>query len=424
MRYWMFLAYAVGIPNFLKFDSTGKTHSQGLFNVTSIASITLTLITAFVFVALTILNRNEVQLPKVKFSVGLWIPLLALFIVASILQPYSRTVAFKATDLPLSIYRLGEWTLAFLMLVSLYRRERNESKPDLIIRLISSVCWINIAFVWLALPLVPSLVYASPNDTAQGYPRLGGMMIHPVHLAILAGVAFLHAMLFTRGLIRVAACSLAFVTLVMTYARSELLVFLAILAIYSLLLTRSVVLRYSGILCWLGLGSLAIVFQEQILTYLARGRGVRNITTLSERTLVWQASFKAIANRPYIGYGYIAGAKNALHDQWTASNWIPPHSHSEFIQATMSGGIVAGVLMALIYGRVLWAAIASASGGIKHMFLLMAIVQITVMAFIMPLLTVQFERESALFVLVFVGVVGGQARRAKKKAEELQEVFA
>jgi hypothetical protein len=47
IRYWIFVAYAVGVPNFVKFDGSGRTHEFGLFNPTSISTIILTLSCAF-----------------------------------------------------------------------------------------------------------------------------------------------------------------------------------------------------------------------------------------------------------------------------------------------------------------------------------------------------------------------------------------
>jgi len=415
------VAYAVGVPNFIKFDNTGLTHKVGLFNISSISAILLALITGFLIAVMTLLNRQRLLLRKIDVSAGLWILLLLDLLIASILQPKSQTVPFKATDLPLSIYRLGEWVLAFSVLLSLYTREAVESATDLIIRLISLVCWVNIAFVWLMLPIYPSLVYGSSGDTSVGYARLGGSMLHPVHLSVLAGIAFFHAISFMRGPKRIAACTLAFVTLLLTYARSELIVFLAILIIYALILSRSVLLRYSGLLTGAAVVALGVVFHEAVLKYLERGQGARNIATLSERTMVWHASFLAIDKRPLIGYGFIAGGKNALRDHWNSTNWVPPHAHSEFIQALLSGGIPAAALVVAIYGTALWYGIRGARQGVKQVFLLIVLIQITLMAIIMPLITLQFSKVSGIFLLAFVGVVAAQKAQIAKEVKQAEE---
>jgi O-antigen ligase len=339
IRYWIFVAYAVGVPNFVRFDGSGRTHEFGLFNPTSISNIILTLTCAFLFASVTVLGRRRILLRRVDFSAWLWIALLILLTIASLLQPSSPNRAPVASDLPLSLYRLGEWILGFILLLSLYTREDEDRAMDLIIRLIGAVCWINIAIVWIVLPIAPSLVYAAPEDIGEGNARLGGALIHPVHLSVLAGVGFFYALFFFQGRKKFFGCFITTLTLVMTYARSEQIVFLIAVFAYLMVLSRKFVLRMLGFSAICSIAAGAIVFQEKILDYLERGQGMRNITTLSERTDVWKASFRAFWLRPYIGYGYISGVKQALRDQWNATNWIPPHSHSEFVQALVSSAM-------------------------------------------------------------------------------------
>jgi O-antigen ligase len=408
LRYWIAVMFAIGMPNFIKFDNTGLTHNEGLFNPTSLGQIAITLTAAFMLGVVTLLTKKPILMRKVDISIGLWLPLLIVFVIASILQPDSRSAAHKVTDLPLSLYRLGEWILGFLLFLSLYTREERENGTDLIIRLISTLCWVKIILVWVTLPILPSLVYGVADDTAEAHRRLGGTMVHPVHLSVLAGVAFFHAFFFMKGPRKIIACFFALATLALTYARSEQLVFLIVFAIYILVITKNPLHKWAGIAgvvaCALG----GILLQDKLVEYLARGQGVRNITTLSERTLVWQASFRAFWLRPYIGYGYVAGVKNALRDQWVYTNWLPPHCHSEFIQALVSGGFLAGILISLIYIRMLWSAAVNVRMGLKHIFLFITFIQLFIMAFIMPLITVQFCETGCLFLMCFIGVLAAQ----------------
>jgi len=199
----------------------------------------------------------------------------------------------------------------------------------------------------------------------------------------------------------------------MTYARSEQLLFLIVLFAYLLIFSRKTVLRWFGILSVLSVVGLGCAFYERILTYLARGQGVRNITTLSERTDVWNASFKAFWLRPFIGYGYIIGVRNAIKDHWNATNWVPPHSHSEFIQTLVTGGIVAGVLIVCIYVYVLWSAIRQSTRDPQHMFLLIALLQLIGMSFILPLVSVAHVEIGSVFVLIYVGVIAGAPKKKR-----------
>ena len=422
LRYWIFVAYAIGVPGFMSFDASGRTHELGLFNPASLSAIALTLTCAFLFASVTILSHRRILLRRVDFSAQLWIALLILFIISSILQPNNDSGPPAATDLPLSLYRLGEWVLGFVMLFSLYTSEGEERAMDLIIRLIGSVCWAYIALVWMVLPIAPSLVYKPLEEIGEGQARFGGVFIHPVHLSVLAGVAFFYALFFFQGRKKLLCCSITVLTLLLTYARSEQIVFLIALFAYLMVISRKFVLRMLGATAICTIAAAAIVFQGKILDYLERGQGMRNITTLSERTDVWKASFRAFWVRPYIGYGYIAGVKHAIRDNWNATNWTPPHSHSEFIQALVSGGVLAGVLMLAIYVRVIWVAFRNAHRSIQHTFLLIVILQISTMALIMPLVTVQFSRIGVIFLLAFVGLVSDVKVPARVRQTRIAKV--
>ncbi len=407
LRYWLLVAYCVCMPNFVKFDASGKTHEFGLFNPTSLSVIALTLLTASLLIIMTLLNRQKLLQRPIHLGGWMWLALFANFVVSTILSPAAKLTPSKMTDLPLCLFRMGEWVLIFALLLSVYSREDEQSSTDLSIRVIASACWINIAMVWFFLPILPSLVYGVTDDLSKDHARLGGALIHPVHLSVLAGIAFFHALFFLRGALRYAGCALAFVTLMMTYARSEQLLFLVALFSYLIIFSRKPLLRWMGLLSIIAVFALAGAFYERVLKYLARGQGVRNITTLSERTDVWKASFIAFKDRPWIGYGFIIGVKNALKDHWTATNWIPPHSHSEFIQALVTGGVFAGLLIVAIYVRVLWSAVRQAGRDQQHTFLLIALIQVIGMACIMPLTTVARGEIGSVFVVLYVGVVAG-----------------
>ena len=414
LRYWILVAYCVCVPNFVKFDNSGRTHDVGLFNPTSISVILLTLLSGSLLVIMTFLNRGKLLQRPVKFAGWLWLLLLANFVISTIFSPPSRLTPAKVTDPFLCLFRIGEWILLFVLILSVYSREKEESATDLIVRVIASVCWINIGCVWFFLPIMPSLVYGASEDITNSHARLGGVMVHPVHLSVLTGIAFFHSFFFLKSYRKYACCAFAGLTLFMTYARSEQLLFLIVLFAYLLIFSRKSVLRWFGIFSILSVIGLATAFYEKILAYLARGQGVRNITTLSERTDVWNASFKAFWLRPFIGYGYIIGVKNALKDHWNATNWVPPHSHSEYIQALVTGGIFAGALMVSIYVCVLWSAIRQSTRDPQHMFFLVGLLQLIGMSFIMPITSTAHGEVGSVFVLIYIGVIASAPKKKKK----------
>ncbi len=403
------VACAVGVPNFVKFDSSGLTHNAGLFNASSIGAIALSLTLAYLLATMYVLNGQQLLTRRLRFDALLWITLLADLALATLLEPPNRLAPGSHTDFFVSAYRIFEWVVAFLLLLSLYTREPEETATDLILRIIGSVCWINILFVWFLLPMMPSLVFGDPMDGVESTRRLGGLLIHPIGLGLYAEIGFFYCLLFSNSWRKWGGCALALLTLLLTYARAEEAAFVLTLFFYLLFLSRRITLQAGGgaLLAAAALGG--AVFHERVLAYAGRGHGVSNITTLSERTYVWQAALQALAQRPWIGYGYVSGVKNALREQWRFAHWIPPHCHNELLQATLSGGILAGTLVLVLYFRTLARAASKARRSRKDAFLFLIFVQLTILSLGEPILTNPISRSGAIFLLVFMGIAGKPA---------------
>lgn len=135
------------------------------------------------------------------------------------------------------------------------------------------------------------------------------------------------------------------------------------------------------------------------------------IASLDGKSQVWQASYQAFTQRPIIGYGYIIGVKNALHDQWLYSHWTPPSAHNEFLQALLSGGISALVLVVAIYEVTLWTALRNSKGGPGPILLLVILAQLTTKALVATVMSTFFSSVGAIFLICFIAVVAGANRR-------------
>ena len=342
---------------------------------------------------------------RVYFSGWLWAPLLAIFFIASLCEPTFHTQANTRTDLYISIYRLAEWVLAFALLLSLYSREPVDNSANLMASLLSHICWAYIAIVWLVLPIAPHLAYSVGSDDPSGArARLGGILIHPDLLATLSGIACFHALLRLSGPVRIIAFAIALVTNILTYSRSGEAVLLFALTAYIIFFGHGLARLLGGLVGVLMLAS-ATLYANRIIGYLARGNGLNNITTLSDRTYVWNDAVTAIKLRPLLGYGFISGAKNALKEQWKYSHWVPPHTHNELLQALLSGGILAGILVLFLFATVLWCSIRLSRNGPTFVFFLFALVQLTLFSILVPLVTTQFGVMAAAFIILFIGIV-------------------
>ncbi len=419
LRYWMTVVYAVGLPNFVKFDSSNLTHNAGLFNLTSIGAMLLSFSVAFLLLGMHLLNRQPLLLRPLRCDAPLWMALLCIMSVTTLLGPGNRLAPGSHTDFLVSVYRMFEWVVAFVLLQSLYTREPQASARDLVVRLLGTVCWTNILLVWCMLPIMPSYVYAESGDTAEATHRLGGSLIHPIGLGLYAEIGFFYALLFTSGWRRYAGSALAVLTLFLTYARAEEGAFVLTFFLYMLFLSRRAAWKAAGaaILLLVVLGG--ALFSERILDYAGRGHGLSNVVTLSERTYVWEAAERAFVKRPWIGYGYINGPKNALREEWRFAHWIPPHCHNELLQSLVSGGIGAGALVLLLYLRTLWRAARKARASTQHAFLFLVFLQLTILSFGESVLTNPISRSGALLLIAFMGIAGGAHRKAAPRFQPL-----
>jgi O-antigen ligase len=407
IRYWFAIVFATTIPCFVKFDTTGKTHDVGTFNPWTLTTIALNLASCAMLVFLTLLSRRKLLVRKVNYISGLWMALLIILAFASLLTPnFPGQPVAPSSSMLISFYRLQEWVVAFALILTVYTRETPANSHALLVKMIYMVCFLNIAAVWLVLPISPSLAFTGADDfTGAAQPRLGGFMITPSHLGLVCGIAFFYFVIFKRGATRIVACVFLVGSLFLTYARGALLGFLIVLLLYIVLYMRSTVIRTVSALVLCIVTGGALTFSEQALHFLSRGHDTNNITTLSDRTLVWQAAWKCFQDRPLIGYGFVQGVKGALKEHWTYSYWVPPHCHNDLIQAAVSGGIIAALCLFAIYVHVMWHAFRLAKTSPEHLFYLLTLLQLCIAAFLGPMISSQYGQCGAIFYMCMLGVL-------------------
>ena len=406
LLYWATFLYMVGVPNFLHFDTSGRTHANGLFNITSICEILIALVCAYALFLTTILNRRSDSLHKVRFGAALWLPLLALFTVATILQPGSRLTVHSGSDILISFYRIFEWLVAFGLILALCRRVPAGQMKQVMVDLIGRASWTWLLMVWLFLPILPSLVYGESDGAPEAAARLGGQFISPSYLATLAIAAFFYALLFfPPGLLRRAGCLLAALTLVLAHTRIEQISFVILLLTYAVFLSGKAALRVLVFGVATVATCLAMIFEGPLLDYLARGQTLQTLNTLDGRLAVWQASIDAAQQRLFLGYGFVVGARDAIRDYWQQTNWIPPHAHNEYLHALITGGILAAVLVAAIYAHFLWSAWRSRRRDACGIFLFLLAILFFLRSMGGSNFTIGYTRAGAAFLLTYLATV-------------------
>ena len=401
LLYWTALIYLVGVPNFLHFDVTGRTHTQGIFNLTSICQIAIAIISAYVLSITLLLERRPAVARKLGLGLSLWIPLLLLFVLATLYSP---------TDRIISLYRLGEWVIAFGLIRALYSRSPTAEATPLLIQMIGRVSWIWICIVWTVLPVLPSQAYGTSDELASKIPQLGGQLISPSYLATLSIAAFFYALFFfPKGLFRVAGCLLCAATIFLAHTRIEQISLLFLILVYCLFFS-SKLLRVLTITCFVIAVPVIVALRDIFLLYFSRGQALKTLLTLNDRTFVWQAAIEAGRERPILGYGFLAGARNAIRDHWHYTNWLPPHAHNEYLQAFLSGGAIAVFLVVLIYARGLWLSMTNCRRGPHFVLLFFLMLLLTIRSIGGSNFTTPYTRVGALFLLTFIGIIACETR--------------
>ena len=340
-RYWLLVAYGVGVPGFIKFDVTGRTHVFGLFNPYSISVVAFTLSCAAAFFAITFTSNTAVLQRKIRFHNSLWIALILVLVAATFANPKYNIL--------LGLYRMFECFLLYLLLASAYTREPRESSTRLLRDLTMKVVNISIAFVLIGLVVYPSLAYTSPSEsTGILENRLGGFIVYPNTLGLLAAVGLLHSLLYLKGGKRIRLIAFYGLILLFTVSRGNW-VGLAIALIIYVVATPSKRTKAFGIIGLLAGVATSALFSQTILRVIERGNGEKGLKTLSDRTSVWITAWRAFRMRPWVGYGYVDGVKRILAQLYPFSYWTPPHCHNEILQALLSGGILCAVLVLIIY---------------------------------------------------------------------------
>lgn len=130
------------------------------------------------------------------------------------------------------------------------------------------------------------------------------------------------------------------------------------------------------------------------MALLSRGKSTGSLTTASGRLAIWLAGWKMFLIHPFRGWGYVTGVKYHILSYYPDTTFAPEHLHNELLQAIVSGGIFAGILLIIVYFRALLSGIRQARLSTWQMFLFFAFIQILGHAVEGPILSDVFTAES------------------------------
>lgn len=349
-----FWGLVVNVPTFLAFDQTGFTRDYGLFNPQSLSRIAVFVLSAGALLFFWVLwgrdgdLRAHARLPR-----GIWL-LAALYCWYLLTSPLGAS----GNALALSTFRALEWIVAIALLCMSFALQDAMGKTGFTER--TRLLWPVFAFLVLSnlllLPVVPNVIYQTSPVT--GVSRLGGLFTHPNLLAMVATLGFAHALAYHLGWRRAIYAAVALATAAMTYSRGGYVALAATLLLALFVLMRGVGRKTVVVTLVIagGVGAMAIPdVNDAVYRYLSRGNERAGLQTLSERTAVWQAARVQIARSPWLGEGFISGPKRLgeiMIEQRYSRNFAAPHAHNELLQAQISGGVVASLLVLAIHLRI------------------------------------------------------------------------
>jgi len=419
---------AVGVPGFLKFDTTGLTHDYGLINAQSLSRIASSLTIGYLFALFLLLSTIQQTKYGIAKSFSFDLGGFRLIFLFYGLLLLSLVNAGGTTEFLLALYRMCEWMLAVgLCSVALgtlgSKRREKQSASDTFFCLLKYITTIPIVIVFVGMFIVPDLAMFRSN----GVIRLGGYLYHPNAFGVLAGIGAVVFWCHSPDLKNRLWAGVLIGAMVLTYSRGAMIGFLVSIA-FVFFTHRKAQIRISVWVAALALFFFVLAFStlsyDEIDPILMRGGNVEQLATLNNRTHVWTGSWRAILDSPLVGHGFIFGPKDlgTYADQhW----WHAPHAHNDFLNAGVAGGIGAAILTVMIYIHVGYAVLTIDRPSAEKAAIIAIYVQLTVYAMLTPLLSSAVFYLGIIMLLLMrylavtapqrarIGAVHGRSRNAR-----------
>lgn len=353
----LFWAWALNVPAFVAFDPQGLQRPD-LLNPQSGARIALFFIINLVLVVSLLASRRQPHGHGVSARRWVWLPGAIFFWY--LLDAF---MLLSGQDLLLALYRVAEWVTVLLLVSVLVERAPTDgaNREAWLLKMAFAVMLFSLVVVFVLLPIAPNRVF---QVGMTGFGRLGSPFAHPNVLGVLAGMAFFHFVSHASRMAFVGAL-VSIGVLLATFSRGAWIGFAVAGVVYLASARRTASARVMTLLALavgvtLALGAYER-FEDSILKFVSRGAAVENLATASERTAVWRAARVLIEEAPLLGHGFAAGPKK-LNDVMaagpTGTYFRALHAHNDFVQAQVSGGVIATFLLILLTARTLYLIIA------------------------------------------------------------------
>jgi exopolysaccharide production protein ExoQ len=394
--------FIIGIPNyFIKYDVTALTSYQGI-DINKIFRVLLYSLLLYFTIILT-LNK---QLLYKKYLATVKVPFI-YYSLYGFLFIFGNHIGILE-----SYYRVFEW-FGLLMLIYYIQLLQDEFFTIYdFIKLIKILVWYSIFLIFIGLIIRKDMVFIASETF--GFFRLGGYVIGPNTLGVIAGLGISYYLFIDKGkkLKKIFALGILFLVMFFTYSRGALLGF--IISLIPLLFIKNKFRKGFIIFLLITIGFSILKF-DTIINYLSRGEGIENLLTLSERYYVFIASVELIKQNFLTGFGFVTGTEiigDLMQELSDIKYWKNIHAHNEFLQAFSSGGIFMFLFDVYIFYRIFLKITKIKNNGVK-IFLFSVYLQLLIFSFLMVTISFPVSILNALIWLLYISKINLEDRYAK-----------
>ncbi|MBR06536.1 MAG: hypothetical protein CMP48_02535 [Rickettsiales bacterium] len=245
---------------------------------------------------------------------------------------------------------------------------------------------------WIVYVFIPG--FGVTVQPYTGETRMSGLF-HPNTLAKTSGVLVLFILTENRLMKDWLYAVISLLAILLSGGKTALIALFIVMGIYVLKEVRIDVRLWFGALL-LSFFSILILFPEIIefiFILLSRSGSISEITSLSGRGTLWTLLVLDFINSPIFGYGF--GAVGIMTEQHALNYgfWKPGHSHNTILEVVLSGGVIAGLPLIIIYLKYIYKSVTFQLKGFDYI-----IVYLLICGFSAPLISHKPDLTSLMFL--------------------------
>lgn len=328
-------------------DRTGAVRNEGLFVASNLYRLGI-----FMLIGLATTVFLYKRRPSI-FPKGSRI-LYLVYVLAAIATLIASDVSLDPRNLRL-YYSILEWTLFIIVACIVFDRRVARNFSETIALLQKFLIYLSsstVALVSVVAVVMPELAYF-PGARLS----FGGFLIHPNKLSVVCALGVAAWMSNQKSRMRIQASLLLIAVAAYTGSTSgtALSIFAFSHGLVNLVSKKwRFVPYFVASLAILAMAAMGIGGAVDLVRLAESG----DLTNLNGREAVWRATFYMLSQHPYFGWGWLDGPN--LIGRFTGQDWwFARNAQNDILNFAVSGGLMLGLLSAILYARIIIVGIAS-----------------------------------------------------------------